>query len=244
MHKLFLNEHKILDNKVMVTGEDYNHIANVLRLKPDDEITISDGQGQDYYCIIERISGQEVILRIEEALVGNNELPIKVYLFQGLPKKDKMELIIQKSIELGVFEIIPVEMKRSIVKISNEKAGQKSMRWNKIAQSAAAQSKRAYIPIVQEPMTFKEAVAFCGNLEASIILSEKETDLMTSRAFIQNLAVKTLGVFIGPEGGFDEEEFNVLSEHKVKSITLGKRILRTETASLAVLSVIGFLKEE
>ena len=181
------------------------------------------------------------ILSIDEM---GNELPIKVYLFQGLPKQEKMELIIQKMVELGVYSIIPVAMKRCVVKLDNKKAKSKVQRWNNIAESAAKQSKRSIVPQVQQVMTFKEALTYAQNLDIKLLPYECAEGMEQTRNIIEQLAVgQSVGIFIGPEGGYDLSELELAKQYEWESITLGKRILRTETAGIMLMSVLMYKME-
>ena len=173
------------------------------------------------------------------------ELPIKVYLFQGLPKGDKMETVIQKMVELGVYGIVPVSTKRSIVKLDAKKVANKVKRWNAISESAAKQSKRGIIPRVNDVCTFKQAIDMAKELDMIIMPYEEADDMEKTRNIIRGLKKDTsVGIFIGPEGGFAKEEVNAVMEENGTPITLGKRILRTETAGMAIMSVIMFMMEE
>lgn len=241
MHLFFVDENQIDGEYIKITGEDYNHIVNVLRLSVEEEIIISNRQGTEYCCIIDAIERENVNCKVLSIEKSDQELPTKIYLFQGLPKQDKMELIIQKSIELGVYEIIPVAMSRSIVKINNQNKGKKNDRWQKIATSAAKQSHRAFVPNVLEPMTFNEALNYAKNLDLIIVPYEKATDIKKTKEIFTSLSkYDSIGIFIGPEGGFDEHEINSLMSLYASVVTLGKRILRTETAGLVVLSIIMY----
>lgn len=169
MYHFFAAHENIYKNHIEIVDDDVNHIKNVLRMKVGDKLRISSGDNIDYICCISTIDENKIkadILSIDET---GNELPIKVYLFQGLPKQEKMELIIQKMVELGVYSIIPVTMKRCVVKLDNKKAKSKVQRWNNIAESAAKQSKRSIVPQVQQVMTFKEALTYAQNLDIKLL---------------------------------------------------------------------------
>ena len=173
------------------------------------------------------------------------ELPVKLYLFQGLPKADKMEFIIQKAVELGVYEIIPVRTNRVIVKLDEKKEAKKIARWQQIAEGGAKQSGRGRIPEVKPVMALSEALTYAKNLEGVLIPYEKAEGIGKTREIIGGLkGKKSVGIFIGPEGGFDEKEVEAAMEAGALPVTLGKRILRTETAGLAMLSVLMFEFEE
>lgn len=175
----------------------------------------------------------------------SRELPVKITLFQGLPKNDKMELIIQKAVELGVAEIVPMATKRAVVKLDAKKAAKKVQRWNEIAKSAAKQSKRGMIPEVKSVMSFKEAVEYGKSMDMLLIPYEDAEGIVHSRQVVESVkGKKSLGIYIGPEGGFPEEEVSLAMEAGAEPITLGHRILRTETAGMALLSVLMFMLEE
>lgn len=245
MHRFFVDNCGSADENIIITGNDINHIKNVLRLRVGEKILVSDGNGTDYECSIDVISDESVIARIIDVKKNAAELSTKITLFQGMPKSDKFELIIQKAVELGVFEIIPVITKRTVVKIDDKKAGKKLDRYNGIAESAGKQSGRGIIPQVKDFMTFKQAIEYAKTLDMNIIPYEEAEGLEYSRNVIKDIKGKnSLGIFIGPEGGFAKEEVDVATAMGAKCITLGNRILRTETAGLAVLSIIMFEIDE
>ena len=173
------------------------------------------------------------------------ELQSRIYLFQGLPKADKMELIIQKAVELGAYEVIPVETKRCVVKLDGKKAAKKVERWKQIAESAAKQSKRMLIPNVHEVLTFKEALKYAESMDVRLIPYELAKGMQETKEILADIQPgQSIGIFIGPEGGFEEKEVKTAISEGAKPITLGKRILRTETAGLAILSVLMFQLEQ
>lgn len=232
-------------HEIRVTGTDVNHIRNVLRMKQGEELWVSDGAGKEYHCQIAGMDGEEILLHILYAQEPDYELSNQIYLFQGLPKADKMELIIQKAVELGVHEIIPVETRRSVVKLDAKKAEKKTARWQQIAESAAKQSRRMYVPRVSSVLSFSEALKKAGELDIKLIPYELAQGMKETRAILGSIRPgQSIGIFIGPEGGFEEQEVQAASEAGASPITLGKRILRTETAGLAVLSVLMFQLEE
>lgn len=244
MHHFFVKKEQIQKGKIEVTGPDVNHIKNVLRMAKGEKLLIGNGEDKDYLSEIVSICPEAIILNILEELEESRELPGRIYLFQGLPKSDKMELIIQKAVELGVYEIIPVSTKRSIVKWDQKKEEGKRKRWQTICENAAKQSKRMMIPKVKEIMSFEEALAYAGEFEHKLIPYEEETEMKRTNQEIQKIGQKaSIGIFIGPEGGFDIKEVEMAIENGIVPITLGKRILRTETAGLAVLSIIMFYLE-
>jgi 16S rRNA (uracil1498-N3)-methyltransferase len=235
-----VEESNINNDKIIITGTDVNHIKNVLRMRPGDELIICNGQGKDFYCIIECESDSQIITNIKEAHNTDTELESKLYLFQGVPKKDKMEFIIQKAVELGVYEIIPVMTHRTVVKIEDKKKELKKVeRWQSIATSAGKQSNRGIIPMVTETKTWKEALAYAKTLDCRVIPYENADNIEVTREIIRNInRGQSVGIFIGPEGGFEESEIKLALEAEIRPITLGRRILRTETAGLAVLAAI------
>lgn len=230
------------DKSVMITGSDVNHIKNVLRMKVGEEISVSNGQdGKEYRCGI--VALEEDCVRLELRFIKEDgvELPSRVYLFQGLPKADKMELIIQKAVELGVYQIIPVATKRCVVKLDDKKAKSKIARWQGIAEAAAKQSKRGVIPQVAKVMSFKEAVKLASSMDVKLIPYELAEGMDKTRELIGNLKPgQDIAVFIGPEGGFEDAEIQLAMDQNIEPITLGKRILRTETAGFTVLAWIGY----
>lgn len=243
MHHFFVSQEQKRENQIVIEGADVNHIKNVLRMKCGEQTLISVENDNDYLCIIETLNGDEVIAKVIEE-VEKTELPSNIYLFQGLPKSDKMELIIQKAVELGVHEVIPVSMKHAVVKLDEKKAANKVNRWQAIAESAAKQSKRSIVPKVNRVMTFQEALDYAQDFEYNLIPYENADKMNETKNIIASLKPNTaIGIFIGPEGGFDESEIKRALEYKMKTITLGKRILRTETAGLSALSIIMFQLE-
>lgn len=233
------------DRSVVITGEDVNHVKNVLRLKENDELIVSDGRGRDYHCRISGITNEEVVADICDICDNFSELSTEITLFQGFPKGDKMELIIQKTVELGVTRIVPVMTKRTVVKLDDKKAKKKTERYNMIAESAAKQSGRGMVPEVTMPVSFAEAVSMAEKLDMNIIPYEEAEGVEYSRNIIKSIkGKKSLGIFIGPEGGFAREEVEKALDAGASAITLGHRILRTETAGMAVISIIMFELEE
>ncbi|MBE5943533.1 MAG: 16S rRNA (uracil(1498)-N(3))-methyltransferase [Lachnospiraceae bacterium] len=245
MHRFFVDGINSQGDNIIITGDDVNHIKNVLRLKSGDEILVGDGNGMDYQCRIEDIAQDIVTANIVDVFKNAAELPVKITLFQGMPKSDKLELIIQKAVELGAYEIVPVLTKRTVVKIDDKKAGKKIDRYKGIAESAGKQSGRGIIPEVKPFMTFKQAIEYAKTLDMNLIPYEEAKGIEYSREVIKDIkGKKTLGIFIGPEGGFAKEEVDMAIAMGAKCITLGNRILRTETAGLAVLSIIMFELDE
>ena len=241
MAKFFVNPEDVCDDKIHIKGSDVNHIKNVLRLPVGKEITISDRQGHEYECIIETISVETVTAQIKSIKENDTEPIVDTVLFQSLIKGEKMEFVIQKSVEIGVTKIVPLITSRCVVKLESEKKlNSKVDRWQKIAESAAKQSRRGIIPQVCMPMTMKEAIRFAKDeLQVSCIPYELE-HACHIKSFLQPLKADSIGIFIGPEGGFTEEEVQLADTNGVKAITLGKRILRSETAGLVTLANIMY----
>ena len=252
MYHFFVEPHQIYDTNVIITGDDVNHIKNVIRLKIGDEISISNGiDGKDYRCGIEEITETQVVCKLRFIKEDGVELPSKVYLVQGLPKGDKMEFIIQKMVELGVHEIIPVAMKRCVVKLDEKKAKSKIARWQGIAEAAAKQSKRAIIPQINHVMTYQQALDYAKDMDIKLVPYEMEDILDGSsgmegtRKIIDSLDHgQRIAIFIGPEGGFEESEINDAIALGMKPLTLGRRILRTETAGMTIMAWMMYRLEK
>ena len=247
MYHFFIREEMILDGTIVISGSDVNHIKNVLRMKSGEELMLSDGLGTDYHCSIEEITDEEVYCRILDESGALSESPVQFYLFQGLAKGDKLEHVIQKSVELGVYEIIPVEMARSVVRYDGKKQKAKQERWQKIAESAAKQSRRGIIPEVKGVKSFKEAFAYAKEEALDLILVPYENykDMKETKMTLQKIRPgMRVGIFVGPEGGFAPEEIAWAVQEGGIQISLGNRILRTETAPLMLLSVLTFALEE
>ncbi len=249
MYQFFVDESQInIESKrVFIEGPDVNHIKNVLRMKPGEEVNVSNGvDGKEYRCAILDMNEAVVNLELRFIKEDGNELPVDVTLYQGLPKADKMELIIQKCVELGVKRIVPVSMKRCVVKLEEKKASSKVSRWQSIAEAAAKQSKRGIIPEIGQVVSFSEAVSDASKSDIMLLPYEMaDADAMDkTRAVFNGLkAGQKVSVFIGPEGGFDEGEIEMAKKAGMEIITLGKRILRTETAGMMVMSFIVFASE-
>lgn len=240
MYRFYINKDSVVNDNVTITGSDVNHIKNVLRMKTGERIVVNDGMGNDYYCVIESISSELIELIIESSRRCEAELKSKLYLFQALPKLDKMELIIQKAVELGAFEVIPVITERCVVKLDGGlRQERKLARWQSIAEAAAKQSARGIIPIVHEPVRFKEALNMSKKLKYNLIPFEHAEGMAAARQCIEEAAgSESVGIFIGPEGGFEDKEIDMAIEAGAHAISLGNRILRTETAGMAVLSIL------
>ena len=246
MHRFYVSSNQITDNLIRITGSDVNHIKNVLRMKPGEELIICNGQGKDCYCIINTVSEQEILAEVNSIKDTGTELKTKITLFQGLPKQDKMELIIQKAVELGVHEIVPVMTKRVIVKLDDKKKEEKKLeRWQAIAEGAAKQSGRGIIPVVKPVQAYSEALRNCADLELGLVPYENAKGMQFTREIMNSLEqYSSVGVIIGPEGGFEDAEIRQAVQKGLHPISLGRRILRTETAGLAILSMMVLMLDE
>ena len=291
MYHFFAESSQLFDDgkKIVISGDDFNHMVNVLRMKTGEEFSVSikedpglresaressgavlrEGsrensgadfresnketstskpvdlqQQKEYRFGIESISESELIGELRFVKEAGTELPSRIYLFQGLPKSDKMELIIQKSVELGVFEVIPVAMKRCVMKLDDKKASSRIKRWNAISEAAAKQSKRGIIPEVKMPMSFKEAVKYASKLDVKLLPYELADGMDLTRRLISEIEPgQSVGIFIGPEGGFAEEEVTFARDEGFTPVTMGRRILRTETAGFTMLSWLMYTLE-
>ena len=244
MYHFFINQDQVEDDLIRIIGPDVNHIKNVLRMGAGEEVLISNGVDKDYLCEVTSVTSQEVTARILTVEEGGRELPARITLFQGLPKGDKMELIIQKAVELGAYEIVPVETKRTVVKLDKKKEEAKLRRWNAVSESAAKQSKRLIVPEVTGVKSLKEALVFSKEFDVTVIPFENAKGMERTREILSQVKPgMNVGIFIGPEGGFEDSEIELSESFGAKTVTLGKRILRTETAGLSVLSILSYLLE-
>ncbi|MCI1931146.1 MAG: 16S rRNA (uracil(1498)-N(3))-methyltransferase [Clostridia bacterium] len=238
MPKYFAVKENITKDSVLLTGDEARHLAVTMRVKTGDTITVCDGENTDYECIITEVEKDSVCAKIIECKRSDTEPETKITLFQGIPKSDKMEFIIQKCVEIGVCEIIPVATKRIVAKMEDEKkAAKKTERWQKIAESAAKQSGRGIIPKIGKPISFKEALEKISVFESALIPYENEHNF-DLRKYVSENKAKKIGIFIGPEGGFDESEIQLAKDKGIKPVTLGKRILRTETAGMVAIAIL------
>ena len=239
MHHFFVTPQQISGDTIRIEGGDVNHMKNVLRMKLHEKVEISDGYSKKYLCEVEAYEEKAALLNILEEMETDTELASKLYLFQGLPKSDKMELIVQKAVELGVYQVIPVAMKRSVVRLDDKKAAKKVERWNSIAESAAKQAGRSRIPEVAMPLSYKEALKMAEELDITLLPYELAGGMEATREVIRQIkSGQSVGIFIGPEGGFAEEEIALAKENGITPITLGKRILRTETAGMTTTAIL------
>ena len=254
MHHFFVDPAQVMGDFIRITGPDVNHMKNALRMKQGEEVLVSDGTGTDYHCCLSSLNSDCVEARIVSADRDGRELPSRIWLFQGLPKSDKMELIIQKAVELGAAGIVPVSTKNAVVKLDAKKEEAKRKRWQAIAESAAKQSGRAVVPEVKLPVSYREAMKLSEELDVRLIPYEcadellsgtEETPMERTRNRLKTiLPGQSIGIMIGPEGGLEKAEVEQSMEAGFTPVTLGKRILRTETAGLCILSVLMFQLEE
>lgn len=235
MPKFFTEKKNIFDDYLLIDGEDVAHISKVLRMKCGEVITVCDGDGTDYEVSIREFSKDYIKADIMSSGKSMSEPSIHITLYQALPKQGKMENIIQKNTELGVSEFVPVYTKRCVVKPSD-----KTARWQKVAESAAKQSGRGIIPKVRDVISFDAAIKEMAEFETKVILYEGEK--ITKIKEVVTQGCKKIAVLVGPEGGFEQEEVNKATELGISSVTLGTRILRTETAAAAVTPVILFIQ--
>lgn len=238
MHQFFVENHQIGKEYVTITGTDVNHIRNVLRMKVGEKIRVSDQGGSDYFCTIAEVGDDFVQADIVSIDENGTELPSKIYLFQALPKGDRMETVIEKAVELGAYEIIPVAMKYCVVKLDEKKAAGKVKRWQAIAESAAKQSKRSIIPQIHDVMSYKEAMNYAMQCDVQLVPYENELGMQGTKAALDQIkSGDSISVMIGPEGGFAEEEIAAVRD-TMQVISLGKRILRTDTAGICTMSML------
>lgn len=245
MYQFFVEPQQIQGREILIRGGDVNHIKNVLRMKVGEELSVKSGaDDREYQCAIAAF--EEDFIRCELRFIKEDgvELPSRIYLFQGLPKADKMELIVQKAVELGAFQVIPVATRRSVVRLDEKKAAAKTARWQAIAETAAKQSKRGVIPQVCPVMSWKQALEYAGDIPVKLIPYELAENMDRTRELIEGFEPgQDIAVFIGPEGGFDEEEIETARAAGAIPVTLGRRILRTETAGMTVLSWLVYRLE-
>lgn len=237
MFNFFVDESMKQGDCYYISGADFNHIKNVLRMKEGEEFLVSC-EGRSDLCVLEELQGDTAVARITEENYQNTELPIKIYLFEGLPKSDKMELIIQKCVELGVHAIVPTEMSRCVVKLDDKKKKSKVQRWQAIAESGAKQSKRNFIPEVMDVMSYKEALGFAKSLDLLLVPYESKNGMKDTKDALSLIKPgMSVGILVGPEGGFEEREIDEALATGAKVISLGKRILRTETAAITAVGM-------
>lgn len=238
MHKFFVNKDAITESLIQIEGEDVNHISKVLRLRKGDSIQVCDGNKHEYICSIENIEKKFVTCEIIECFENSTEAPIEITLFQGIPKSQKMDLIVQKCVEIGVTKIQPVITDRVVIKVDGKDLSSKIERWNRIATEASKQSNRGILPVVELPIDFNEAITRLKKMDAAIIPYENEKTQGLKDYLRRIEGVKSIGIFIGPEGGFEDFEINLCLKNNILPVTLGPRILRTETAGFVASTII------
>ena len=224
-------------NTCIIEGEDVKHISKVLRCKENDKLEVCDMDNNEYICQIKEINKDSILLDIIEKVNVKRESNLKVKLYQGMPKGTKMELILQKLTEIGVDEIVLVQTKRSVTKIDNKKEDKKIERWERIIYEAAKQSKRGKIPTLTGVLTFNEALENMKNNDLNLCPYENERTVVIKEA-IKGKQINNIGIFVGPEGGFEEEEIEKIQDINGQVVSLGPRILRTETASVVASSIV------
>lgn len=247
MPKFFIKGNQINENKVYLVGEDVKHIANVLRKQSGDEINICNiDTSENFLCQINNIGKEQIECNIIKSVESDAEPRTEITVFQGLPKAEKMELIIQKCTELGAKKFVPVQMERCIVKLDSKQELKKNERWQKISETAAKQSGRDIIPIVENTISFKNLLNLIQSYDIVIVAYENEKNI-SLKDILKEAETNTnlkIGIVIGPEGGITDKEIEELIDFNAKIITLGNRILRTETAGLAMVANILYELEE
>ena len=237
MFNFFADNDSRQGNNYYITGADFNHIRNVLRMKEGDTFLVSEN-GISNLCEITSLSGETAVAEIIEEDYQSTELPVSIHLFQGLPKGDKTELIIQKTVELGVSAITLTEMSRCVVKLEEKKKKSKRERWQAVSESAAKQSKRNIIPEVTDIISYRQALEKASELDIILVPYESEDGMESTKKALSGIKDgMSIGIFIGPEGGFDEKEIELAKEKGARIVSLGKRILRTETAAITAVAM-------
>ena len=244
MRKFFVSSSQINSGIIQILGEDVNHIKNVLRLISGDNIKICNkDSSENYICKIVEVNKEYINCKILEKVEAITEGNVELTIYQGLPKADKMELIIQKCTELGAFKFVPVKFSRSIVKLDKNSSSKKIDRWQKIAEMAAKQSKRDIIPEIENMININQLSKEI-NLYNLVLLAFENEDKNSLKKELQKINITNeklkIAVIVGPEGGIEENEVNILQNSGAKVVTLGKRILRTETAALSMASIIMY----
>lgn len=246
MHRFFVSSGQIADGVITIDGEDVNHIRNVLRLRAGEDFEAADEEGKVFTCRILEVSESSVRAEVLFSEMSGAELPNAITLYMGLPKFDKMELVIQKAVELGASRIVPVRTRRAVVKLDEKKAAAKVERWQSIAEAAAKQSKRAFVPEIGSAVSFPEAVKEANAAGGRLVFPyECAEGIGRTRKVLESIKPgEPVAVFIGPEGGFDPEEVHLAETNGAEVVTLGRRILRTETAAIAAMSMLAYVLEQ
>ncbi len=241
MPKFFADKENITATTITIDGEEAKHILRVLRMQVGDRLTVCDGGGMDYEAEIEKCEKNFLIARILEKKESEAESAVKITLFQCLPKASKMEYVIQKCTELGIYKIIPCISERCVVKLNSDADAKKKVeRWQSVAKAAAKQSGRGIVPKIDMPVNFSDAVKMLENYSLAFIPYEEECEVTLKTLLRDAQQVEEVAFIIGPEGGFEPEEIKLALENGICSVTLGKRILRTETAGESVLSMMNY----
>ncbi len=235
----FFVDNKPEDGLIRITGEDAHHISRVLRMKPGEELTACDGAGTDHLCRFERLEDGAAVCRVEGTEPSRGEPSVRATLFMALPKGDKMDLIVQKATELGVSAIVPYASARCVSKPDEKSMAKKLVRWQKIVREAAMQCGRGMIPAVLPCVSFPKAAEMAAQLDLALFLYESERQ-NGARAVLSTEKYTTVGLMVGPEGGFDPAEAEAAVQAGMKSVSLGPRILRCETAPLAALTALMY----
>lgn len=247
MQKFFVEENQIENDKINIIGEDVKHISSVLRMQKGEQILIGSKETLETYLTeIEQIEKEKVVAKIIEKLDTQTESNVEIDLYQGLPKADKMELIIQKTTEIGISKVTPVDMVRCIVKLDEKDTKKKIERWQKVAEGAAKQSKRSKIPEIKNKIKIKDLEDIIGQYDAFIVAYEEENEVTLKQELkkLKEQEKYKIGILVGPEGGITKEEIEKLTSYNAKVVTLGKRILRTETAPIVLTSNIIYELEK
>ena len=247
MQKFFVEENQIENDKINIIGEDVKHISSVLRMQKGEQILIGSKETLETYLTeIEQIEKEKVVAKIIEKHDTQTESNVEIDLYQGLPKADKMELIIQKTTEIGISKVIPVDMVRCIVKLDEKDAKKKIERWQKVAEGAAKQSKRSKIPEIKNKIKIKDLENIISQYDAFIVAYEEENEVTLKQELkkLKEQEKYKIGILVGPEGGITKEEIEKLTSYNAKVVTLGKRILRTETAPIVLTSNIIYELEK
>ena len=243
MYNFFVENTAKKDGRYFIAGADYNHIKNVLRMNMGEQFLVSC-EGVSDLCELESIESDTVVAKIIKPNYQSTNLPINIHLFQGLPKSDKLELIIQKAVELGVATVTPVSMKRSIVKIDDKKKKSKRERWQAIAEAAAKQSKRTAVPEVCDILSYKEFITRAKELDLLLVPYECADGMAATKAALREIkSGMNVGIIIGPEGGFEQKEIEEALNIGGRVISLGSRILRTETAAITTIAMCMLYSE-
>jgi 16S rRNA (uracil1498-N3)-methyltransferase len=240
MHRFFVSNEYVKGETITIIGDDVSHISRVLRLRVNDNIKISNGNGIEYICSIIEISKKEVLCHIMEVLNNMTEAPVEITLFQGIPKSQKMDLIVQKCVEIGVVGFYPVITDRVVVKLEDRDIKGKFERWNRISEEAAKQSNRGIIPKVFQPIAFEKALELMKEMDLCIVPYENEKNIGLREVLKDKANVKKVGIFIGPEGGFELDEVKLCLDNNILPATLGPRILRTETAGFVAATIVQY----